>query len=152
MSAAVEGNVFSLPPSPKNGWAGESCGWRRTRGPASGWGLAFEAPTWHIYAYICWGVAADVSSQPALPISKNNLGRLDTRLLRALHEIPLSAFLNAHHSVLTKANQSARAPSRQPPVERRCCKLADLRYIACSNAVADSCADQSTTAAASRPL
>ena len=58
----------------------------------------------HIYA---GGVAADVSSQPALPISKNNLGRLDTRLLRALYEIPLSAFLNAQHLDSTKANQGA---------------------------------------------
>ena len=35
---------------------------------------------------------------------------------------------------------SARAPCHHPPVRRRCCNLADLRYIACSNALADSCA------------
>ena len=49
MTAGV-GNVFSLPPSPENGaGADESIEGRWTRGPASGWGLAFEAPTWHIY-------------------------------------------------------------------------------------------------------
>ena len=68
-------------------------------------GLGVGVRGTHLAYIYMLGVAADVSSQPTLPISKNNLGRLDTRLLRALHEIPLSAFLNAHHSVLTKANQ-----------------------------------------------
>ena len=41
-------------------------------------GLAFVAPTGtHTHIYMS-GVVADTSSQPALPISKRNLGRLDT--------------------------------------------------------------------------
>ena len=36
---------------------------------------------------------------------------------------------------------SARAASHHPPVRRRCCKSADLRYIPCSNASSYSCAD-----------
>ena len=96
----------SLPPSPKTVWAGGELWGEADARSSLGLGVGVRG-THLAYIYIyAGGVAADVSSQPALPISKNNLGRLDTRLLRALYEIPLSAFLNAHHSGLTKANQT----------------------------------------------
>ena len=73
------GQHFLPPTIPRWHWSGRERerGARRTGCPASGWGLAFVAPSRHgIYA---GGVAADPSSQPALPISKRNLGRLDIR-------------------------------------------------------------------------
>ena len=134
------------PPSPGGTGVSESQGgWHEC--PASGWGLAFVAPFRHgIYA---GGVAADPSSQPALPISKKDLGRLDTlvqRLRTCLERWPLSALLNAHsdspdgnltpHHTVSPARKNApisrtlvqRAAHVKVRRSRRCVTCADRKW------------------------
>ena len=97
---------FVLPPTiPRWHWGGREQvrEARRTGCPASGWGLAFVAPT-GIYLYICRGAVADTSSQPALPISKRNLGRLDIRENRSVYRTTATlGVFKRHHPDVTKS-------------------------------------------------
>ena len=80
----------------------------RDRGSADrvsslGLGLAFVAPT-GIYLYICRGAVADTSSQPALPISKRNLGRLDIRENSSVYRTMATlGVFQRHHPDVTKS-------------------------------------------------